>query len=186
MPLLSDEQLSFLARHGISEDEVLDASGMPNKAWKAEMKAKGMRVAVGVTPCQKGGHQIRARSGHCVVCNPAQLAFNSRAYKPGRIYLLESGSKDLLKVGVTTDMYGRLANLNSQRYAGASDWRILAKSNVLKAAGRLEKSIQDLLERHRVHGLSSDGSRDFQPSRECFRCPKSVALDAFNRVLGGA
>lgn len=184
MTQLSDDQVAFFKRHGISDEEVFDATGLGRKIWPQKMKQGGQRVAVGVASCKKGGHQIRTRAGHCAVCDPSKLAFSRRAYETGHVYLLHSKLCDLYKVGFTTNMSTRLPNLLSQAYGETNDWRVVRKSQAIPNAGKVEQAIQEKLQEFRAEGLYAWRAGKAQESRECFRCSKEVALGAFESAIG--
>jgi hypothetical protein len=69
----TEAQAQVLAQHGIRTEQVLDARGMTRKRWKAECERQNTVWAFTPdSPCQKGGHVLRDRSGHCVQCDPLE------------------------------------------------------------------------------------------------------------------
>src|SRR5690348_7499758 len=118
--LKRDEQ--FLVRHGISLDLLFDASGMPTWKWKERMREEGKLFAYGVR-CFRG-HSLKARSGNCIRCNTANIAFQMRSARSGYVYIARSASRKLTKVGYSADdPWNRIYIANLEGYANAQDWR---------------------------------------------------------------
>lgn len=151
-PFMSDisaEQLAFLDSQGISLSQVFDATGMSRSEYREAMKHLDMCLAVGVTPCEKGGHRIRTRSGHCAQCEPANIAFQNRYSQLGYAYIAISQSCDLIKIGCTSDVPDRMRNLNGMGYGGIKDWQWLHAFYVFDC-GRVEYNTQLNLRIYRV------------------------------------
>ena len=119
MSKLTKEQSAFLAKHNTPISSVFDASGMGKSDYRAAMKELGKTVAIGVTPCKKGNHTMRTRSGHCIQCNPASIAFQKRHLMDGFVYV-----------------------------AGASDWECLFWVKT-KNAGKVEFDAHERVDRRR-------------------------------------
>ena len=144
MPDLTVEQRLFLSRNKISMSAIFDATGMSRSQYQEAMKRDEKFFAIGVTPCNKEGHTIRARNGHCIQCTSKEIAFLRRYYKNGFVYISASLLKKLIKVGFSTDPDGRELTLNSFSYGGADDWTVIAQ---LKSenAGRIEFDVHERL-----------------------------------------
>src|ERR1700691_4164143 len=125
MATLTPEQAAYLRRHGVSVNEVCDATGMRTKSYRSLMKMLEKTIAIGVTPCMQGGHTMRNRSGHCVQCNPASFAFQGRFEREAYIYVAGSIQKEIIKVGSSESPGSRADVLNGLRYGRTSDWSLL-------------------------------------------------------------
>jgi hypothetical protein len=141
---LTKTQIEFLQQHNISRDQVFDATGLSQPEYKELMKEGSFVIATGVSKCKKGGHSLKTRSGHCVVCDPAKLTFQKRHETPGYLYVLYSSSKRLVKVGVAGDADERVISANKQSYGNIDDWTLKFSVRVLNA-GQAEKIIHDAL-----------------------------------------
>jgi hypothetical protein len=144
MTKLTEDQLAFLERYGVSASDVFDATGLPTAVWKVLAKAQGKRFAFGTTPCEKKRHTIRTRGGHCFQCNPENKSYITRHEVEGYVYIAQSKATSLVKVGMTTDLEERGRQLNVYRYGGARDWRIVATAWVGRA-GKIESNTQAAL-----------------------------------------
>lgn len=176
MAALKKSQLGFLSHHGISLSRVFDASYLSRSEYQRAMKALGMVVACGVSPCKRGGHTLRTRAGHCAQCNTAVLEFQLRNDAAGHVYVAYSAATKLVKVGTSGSPDNRMASLNKFRYGGASDWRV-HESVWCERSGQVEFSIHKTLARYRVlrhYNISSGISECY----ELFSCAKSVAVKA--------
>lgn len=181
MAVLTDEQAGFLKHHKISLGSVFDATGLGRNDYRAAMKLLGKDVAIGVTPCQKGGHSLRSRSGHCVQCNSASLAFQKRYSDTGYVYVAGSRALQVLKVGFTTDIPQRISSLVSFGYAGASDWECLHWAEC-ENAGKVEFDVHSALA---VYAAPTAYIRDGKQVNclETFSCGIETVVTALNRIL---
>jgi len=177
---LTQEQLDFLKKHKISSEQIFDAKGMSNSEYKPLMKKLGKIVAYNVTPCKKAGHMLRTRSGHCIQCQPAAIAFQMRNDASGVVYVAGSKEGHIIKVGYSKALEIRSESLNRTKYAGFSDWEILyaISSNM---AGVIEVDIKSMLERYEyVYQYSHDGN--VHNSDETYSCSYSNAKEALINV----
>jgi hypothetical protein len=110
------------------------------------MKKLGKDIAINTTPCEKGGHTIRNRSGHCVICNPAHIAFQIRSSRSGFIYIARSFKLRACKIGFTENLDSRIDSLNRTKYAGVNDWKMNIAFQT-QEAGRIEGEIRFVLMR---------------------------------------
>jgi hypothetical protein len=135
--MLTIAEQKFLEQQHIPISLVFNATGKTKKQYYNEMAEHGSLIAAGTIPCQRGGHRLRTRHGHCVQCHTAYLAFVKRASEKAQLYIASSIKQKLIKVGSSKDAEKRLIWLNSNGYGGASDWRIIHKLNH-EQAGRVE------------------------------------------------
>lgn len=63
----------FIKKHKIPHSALFDANGLSKKEYVLICKEKDIPFSYNTSPCKKGGHQIRTRHGHCLVCNPEYL-----------------------------------------------------------------------------------------------------------------
>lgn len=177
---LDAEQLAFLKINNIPLDKVLDASGMSRAEYGERMKSLGFIVAVGVTECSAGGHSMRNRSGHCVLCNTAALTFQGRYSKAMYLYIAQPSYGHLTKVGITDNVDERTKQLNSHKLGGFTTWTM--KYSVLcENAGQVEHDVGALLAPFKKSTVYQ--SKQGQVSREVYACTFDQALNAINRVL---
>lgn len=176
MTEITQEQRHFFLSHRIPMSMVFDASGLKRSEYKVAMEALGKHFAIGVTPCGNAGHTIRSRSGNCVQCNTANVAYQLRHCASGHVYLAGSPSAKILKIGMTSDLAKRVSILNHYRYGMADDWEMLLSVRT-DDAGRIESSVHKALQ-----DFSIDGAyfREGRKTRcyELFRCSYATARDA--------
>jgi hypothetical protein len=116
---LTDEQ------HEIPADAVLDARGMKKAEWLQQLKPQNRAVALmSYSPCKKAGHVFRLSSGHCMECSPQGVAHWKKHQVDGCVYIATSRSLGLHKIGTARRTSDRADGLNSDGYAGATDWKI--------------------------------------------------------------
>ena len=176
MAKLSAEQMRFLEKHFIPLSRVFDASGMSKREREHAMKELDMLVAIGVSPCSKGGHTMKTRSGHCPQCGTHNLAFLRRHEESGSVYVAVSKSIGLVKVGAAGCPQVRLNTLNQFGYGGASDWKISFSVECNKA-GKVEYETQKLLRANQV-SRSYLKSGSVVDCLELFDCKPSEAEQA--------
>jgi len=183
MATLSTELSLFLKRHKISPSNVFNATGMSTAQYGAYMRPLGLEVAIGVSPCAKGGHQLKNRSGHCVICAPATLAFQARAKKDGKVYVLRSKVLNLVKIGSTGDTAERLINLNREGYGGATDWEI--------KFAKLATNSGDVEYRAQLSLAHTSVTRSYKRSgvaiecQELFACEVELAIQSVTTAIAG-
>lgn len=181
MAELRPDQLSFLAAHGIPLSCVFDASGMRKPEYHTAMTELGMSFAYGVNPCNKAGHTLRTRAGHCIQCDHAKIAYMMRHDAAGTLYIAATATGKLIKIGSTNDLSTRQRNLNVFRYGGSGDWQVLATARC-PTAGRVECAVHSRLSRYSVPGEYNQGGRR-RRCYELFRCNFSDARDAIRAEL---
>ena len=149
MSIYSEDQIRFLQEQLIPLSRVFDATGMSRLSYKAAMLKFEMIVAVGVSPCKKGGHTLRTPAGLCAQCNTHALAFLIRHYESGEVYVAVSAQSALVKIGTAKNAHARAKTLNSSGYGGATDWKIDYYQFCSKA-GRVEHLAQKTLSAERA------------------------------------
>lgn len=168
--------LDFLDYHKINLDDLYDAKGQTVNQIKNEMKNEDKLFAINTTPCQKGGHTIRDRYSHCIVCETANIAFMKRTRLPGYVYIAGSLSKQFIKIGMsTTQMKDRISRLNSRGVGNTNDW-VVIKAIKCDYANSNEEAIKMMLRKYKIDGDYYDGVE----SNEIFRCSyekANVALE---------
>lgn len=164
----------------IPNDEVYDGRELPKRVVRSELEDYGLRFYVG-RYCATGLHRIKTKSGHCIGCSPASVAFQKRSADPGQVYVARCGCPGLVKVGSSTvGAPERIAALNAKGYAARSDWR-LVESHEVDAAGRTEFLV------HRTLTSMLPGSPSAPRAGECrevFHCPVEEALIVLRTVVG--
>ncbi|SFD39644.1 DUF3553 domain-containing protein [Massilia yuzhufengensis] len=179
--LLSNAERAFLARHQIAVSQVVDARGLGKQARSDLMRSRAAVLAIGA-PCEKQGHRLRISPGHCAVCDPKKIAFARRHRAPGQVYVARSSAMTLTKIGSSVDANGRVAQLNSERYGGAVDWRLIGVCDC-NEAGRVEYEAHAALAqcraeaRYRKAGLLTN-------CYELFACPPEVAMTVVQALVG--
>jgi hypothetical protein len=177
---LKQEQKIFLKRHGISMDEVMDASGMRTTYWKSLIKDSEFVVAIGVTECERQGHSMRSHAGHCVMCDPAKLAFQKRHRSTGEIYIMYSSKSRLIKVGVANCAFDRESSLNTMGYGNISDWK-LKYSWRIQDSGSIEKQVHKVLKNYVV--LISHATGNSKSAGEIFSCSIKKAKEVIETLV---
>ena len=181
MAKITPEQIRFLQSQTIPLSRVFDASGMLRSTYQPAMRELEMTVAVGVSPCNKGGHTLRTRAGHCAQCNTHALAFLLRHDAFGEVYVAVSTKGGLVKIGTAKGAQARMATLNGFGYGGISDWKLYSQYACDKA-GRVEFLAQSTLNEHRT-------SRSYVKTgcpvdcQELFSCSASAAAKAIQAAL---
>jgi hypothetical protein len=181
--LLTESELHFLASQGLGPDDVFDARHMPQWLWFKKIDQTDKTIALG-SRCRKAGHRLRSRRGHCVQCDPKKLAFQARYRADQYVYIAGSLSERLIKIGTCRDCSQREQQLRSERYGGASDWKIIYKVIVRKSGaieGRAHSRLSDYLV---TRSYWKDGLR--QEGIELLTCPFWRALDALTEVAEGS
>lgn len=179
---LTKEQEAFLESQGIPLSAAFDASSMPKSVYSQVMKKLGKLVAFGVTPCDRAGHTLRTRHGHCIQCGTHHLAFIQRYSESGVIYVAHSASKKLTKVGVTGDVSERIKMLNSYGYAGVNDWRVWYQRGMENNAGRVENFIHNKLLKYKI-SVNYEKEGRLVECQEVFDCGYEIAtLEAMESI----
>lgn len=178
--LLNQEQINFLIQHKVPSEKVFDAKNMSKQDYRSKMKRLGKIVAFNVTPCKKSGHQLRSRSGHCIMCNTSSLGFQKRNDFSGFVYFAFSEKSKQLKVGFTESPNKRINSLNAQSYGNTTDWII--KHLVFTPFGmHLENQIHQKLYQFATKELYPK-TKEFTETRELYRCDVEYAMKILNNL----
>ena len=181
MPKLTQEQKQFLQNYGVPLSRVFDATGLSRAAYQAAMQSLELQIAFGVAPCKESGHTLRVRSGHCVQCEPKNLAFLRRFEEDGEVYILKSSRMKLIKVGSSKDPIRRLKALNGYSYGGSSDWELWVSYKTTNA-GKVEFETHKALRQKCISNMYYYDGREIQCS-ELFRCGVAVAHRALRHAM---
>lgn len=185
MIFFSKEEKAFMAKYGIDESQIFDGRGKTKKECHDLAKVGGFDYYY-ARPCMNGGHRIKTRSGHCVVCNPANMTFQKRYNGSGALYVARS--KNCTKVGVVDD----ISNLDHREYClnmyegygGVADWKIVAWAQLGKNVGRSENKIHNALSNYSIRGsFYNYGEGNYREAQEMFSCTPEMAIDVINRLL---
>ena len=172
---LTSDQIRFLKEQNIHPKYVFDADGLSKSEYRVIMKELNKLVAYNVSPCQKEGHTLRTRSGHCCQCNTATIGFQKRNDSAGIVYIAGTLAGELIKIGFSKAVEVRAESLNRTKYAGFNDWKILY---ALKSenAGRIETKSNSLIHEY---AFSTDYEHDghWQDSTETYHCAYSKAKE---------
>ena len=172
------EQLEFFEAQKIPIGRVFDATGLSKSEYYSVMKELDKSLAIGVTPCEKEGHTIRTRHGHCAQCNPAVIAFQERYSQLGFVYVASSNQLGFLKIGFSTDILDRIRTLNSFGYGGTNDWQWL-HAFYLYDGGRIEYKCQLHFREYRIPSVYIRDGKEVS-CLETFSCDhESVAYKIY-------
>jgi hypothetical protein len=181
MSKLTKTQIAFLKSQGISAGQVFDASACRRKAEReAQMEELGLYFYSGGALCAKGGHSLRTKAGHCMQCNPANVAYQLRSVASGYIYLAHSAATGLVKIGFTKlPPHERAKDLRKHRYANVADWEIKEHKKVDRDAGKIEFSIHAALDPYQKVITYHKGFSQTVECREVFACELRIAVEVF-------
>jgi hypothetical protein len=124
---------------------------------------------------------LRNRSGHCIQCNTAYLAFQKRHDSAGIVYIAGSQLGQVIKVGFTKAVQVRSESLNRTKYAGFQDWKILfgVKSDL---AGNIETAANSYLNKH-IYKFDYEHDGHEQESHETFLCSLSKSKSIIEYII---
>lgn len=177
---LTFEQIRFLKEQNIHPKYVFDAEGLSKSEYRVIMKELNKLIAYNVSPCQREGHTLRTRSGHCCQCNTAAIGFQKRNDSAGIVYIAGTLVGEVVKIGFSKAVEVRSESLNRTKYAGFQDWKVLY---ALRSdnAGRIENKANSLLHQYALStGYHHDGH--WVDSSETYHCAYSKAKEFIERV----
>lgn len=180
---LTRDQIEFLAKHGVPEHNVFNATGMSTVVYKQRMGEGDYDIAYGTSACVKGGHTLRTSSGHCIQCDVVKLSFLLRHRRSGEVYIAESTMGTIIiKVGSGKSSVTRISGLNSELYAGRHDWTMKYHYGV-KNMGLVESEVHAALSKFAITDkyYLKDGEKIF--CREIFLCSDFVAINALREII---
>jgi hypothetical protein len=79
--LLTASKQSFLRDQRIDFADVFDARSMSKRQRENHADETGQRFMIGTT-CEKGGHRLRTKNGHCIQCDTSKIAHLLRFSEP--------------------------------------------------------------------------------------------------------
>lgn len=176
---LAEQERHFIDSMGITLDQIIDATGMKPAQYMPLMKKQGALLAWGSTPCQKHGHRLRDKHGHCVMCAPSSLGFAKAHHVSANVYVAYSASAKRVKVGSTANVVDRIRQLNLHKSAGATDW-VWCVFYGCDNAGAVETEVRRQLRKYKVD--APYGAKE-GVSNEIFRCGRRTAVKALHDVL---
>jgi hypothetical protein len=179
---LTPEQLNFLETQKVSLDRIFDAEGLSRSDYQPLMKEMDKIIAIGVTPCAKFSHTMRIRSGSCVQCNTANIAFLERYYDRGYIYIAGSKKEKVVKIGFTSNINNREESLNNGNYGEINDWKILFQVTC-KNAGKIEFNTHKKLSKYLTDKSYLKNNKRNQ-CYEIFSCSYSLAKNTLDENIG--
>lgn len=179
---MTDTERAFIFGQGIQEALLYDAKGQAmSSSLESKMKSLGKVFAYNSTPCQSFGHTIRTRSGHCIQCDTAKIAFILRAVSFGCIYIAGSQKGNWMKVGVTSSKEVREESINREKYGNLDDWEVLFSGKCLNV-GTVENNVHQILRGYAEVVRYIHDNHD-QKTKELFRCGYNKAKNALDQVL---
>lgn len=174
---LKNEEVSFLSLHGFSAADVFDGRPLSSGNERGRLAKKAAKLFVLRDPSRsKCGHRLTTRKGHCIQCDTAKIAYAKRHDEPAFVYIAGSLGLRGIKIGVTQDIEQRLANLNSQAYAGLKDWEMLFYVFFFRA-GAVETTAQEKLSGSSISRTTFKDGRN-QETKEVFNCSFQEAYQA--------
>lgn len=179
--MLTENELRFLSSQKIDPNAVFDGRHYTNKQASEEAKRLGKRLVLG-TPCNKGGHRLRTRAGHCVQCDTKKIAYEQRFSKDGYVYIAGSLKGRIIKIGTAKNVENRHAALIAESYGGFSDWELLMSVKVPEAGKIEQEALQDL-SRFKFEGHYSKNGKP-QKAYELLSCTYTQALVAVVEAIG--
>jgi hypothetical protein len=179
--MLTKTQISFIKKQQIPLDRLFDASNKSRSLYSKEMKRIEAWIAYGVTPCKKGGHTLRVRSGHCIQCRPANISYFRRHYSQAEIYVAHSTRGRVVKVGTSINAADRISQLNYYQYGGRSDWTLKFKLFVTNS-GHIESKVHRQLRDYSAEGWYFKDDV-YVTCRETFSCSANKAISAIKAAI---
>lgn len=177
---MNDFETEFIAKHKLNPDYFFDAGG--NQLFqelKNQMKANDKLFAFNTAPCTNGGHTLKSRQGHCIVCDTSDIAFYLRHYQEGFVYIAGSLSKKRIKIGATNNIEKREKYLNENKgYGNVNDWQILYYVKTLKMPHH-EFALQNLLSKYNEPPINYMLGKELKTATEIYRCCYKKAYDTF-------
>lgn len=180
--ILTKEEKDFIKEHNLSPSDFYDARGEHYKAYHDNAKNHGCHFVI-YNYCQNG-HRLKTRSGSCIMCRPASIAFMKRDSNKGIVYIAKTDR--YCKVGMIENKRKADRDLLNHReyqlnfedgYGGMIGW-IIVKSWILeKNAGKVEREAQKLLEDFKVEKMYWY-SGELRTTNELFRCSLKKAEEA--------
>lgn len=178
---MGPREQNFLEQMGIPRSLVFDARGLRRNQYQSRMKVSGHWLASNTSACAAAGHRLRTRYGHCVICKPEALRFQIRYRATLDIYVVQSNSSGLVKVGISDDAELRCRSINDEQYGGVADWELWWSCRC-KNAGRVELVALSMLQQHQ---FPLQWDKDGVPAVACevFDVEPEIAVEAVRMAI---
>lgn len=182
---LTKEQESFIKKHKISDDLLINAQGEELSAeFIQQMSETNKVIAYNTLADSEDDHNLNFKTigGHCPQRDPSKIALAIRENKPGYIYLGGSIKGGLIKVGSTSDSKDRIKNLNlhKSKLAGFDDWELLYEART-ENLGKLERIMNQLLSEYKA-AYEPEKIGKLQNGSELYRCSYAKVKDIMNTL----
>jgi hypothetical protein len=186
--LLTKEQETFVKKHKISQDLLINANGegMSDELLQ-QMHDEGKVFAYNVNDCPENAeHSIRTISGDCPQCDTTKVTAALREHKNGYIYIAGSKKGAMIKVGSANETKARTPtfDISSSKYGGYDDWEVLFHARTV-TMGRIERQFQEKLSEYKT-SYQFEKAGKLQNGGELYRCSyakaKEVILDEENQL----
>lgn len=176
--MLTSQETAFLRSHALAAQDVYDGRGEATHDRAENARAAGKSIVL-ATACMRG-HRLRSLHGHCVQCDPGKLLTETRLPTSGYVYIAGSLSRELIKIGFTTQLDKRKKFLTDDD-GGASDWQLLYAAKV-DDGGRIEDTAKKRLKAFRVPAEFIKGGA--AQGVELLQTTFSRALRAVSEAIG--
>jgi hypothetical protein len=184
MAQLTSDQISFVNSHIIPISKFFDATGLSKDERVRAMDVLGKVFYYGGAGCKNGGHTLRTKSGHCIQCDTSRIAFQMRSTASGYVYLAQSPSTKLIKIGYSKlHPQDRGEFLRKEAYGGIKDWDIKRICHVEKDAGKKEFLAHSALSEFNKNIVYEKYKGIYVECREIFSCDLDYALSTFKGIV---
>ena len=186
--LLTKEQETFVKKHKISQDLLINANGegMSDDLMQS-MNDQNKVFAYNTNDCAENSeHSIRTISGDCPQCDTTKVTVALREHKNGYIYIAGSKKGSMIKVGSANETKARTPtfDISSAKYGGYDDWEVLFHARTI-TMGKIERLFQDKLSEYKT-SYQFEKAGKLQNGGELYRCSyakaKEVILDEENQL----
>jgi len=186
--LLTKEQETFVKKHKISQDILINANGegMSDELLQ-QMHDEGKVFAYNVNDCAENAeHSFRTISGDCPQCDTTKVTAALREHKNGYIYIAGSKKGSMIKVGSANETKARTPtfDISSAKYGGYDDWEVLFHARTV-TMGRIERQFQEQLSEYKT-SYQFEKAGKLQNGGELYRCSyakaKEVILNEENQL----
>ena len=182
MAKLNEIQLDFLKSQNILPSNVFDATGLSKPQRINLMDSLELSFYFGGAPCNKAGHTLRTKAGHCIQCDTSKIAYQLRHLAAGFIYIAYSINKNLIKIGTTKNPpIIRIEVLNTEAYGNTRDWTLQKYKEIKKDMGKIEFSIHSELSNYSKIITYEKSRGVFVECRELFACGVMKANEVFEK-----
>ena len=180
---MTEEVLEFIAEYKLNPQHFFNANGQTlTDEIKDQMRSEEKIFAFNTSTCGNG-HNIKSRSGHCIVCEPKNIHFTLINFNEGFVYIAASTKGKVIKIGATSNIEKREKYLNEKKgYGNFNDWKILHYVKCPKM-GYNEGNIQKILDRFRERDIPYYIGNELKYSNEMFRISYQKAFTTFTEYF---